>query len=67
MKLIMKTEFDNLRLNKNHDYDTDSNGDKQVVKVYSRDLLIAKKIKQKKSIRYFGIATYQDYLTQESR
>jgi hypothetical protein len=61
----MKTEFDNLRLNKNHDYETDSNGDKQVVKIYCAGLLIAKKLKQNKSIRYFGIVTYQNYLTQE--
>lgn len=65
MKLIMKTEFDNLRLNPKHDYETDSNGDKQVVKIYSGELLIAKKIKQKKSIRYFGIAGYQQYLIEE--
>ena len=65
MKLIMKTEFDNLRLNNNHDFEADSNGDKQVVKIYCGDLLIAKKIKQKKSIRYFGIATYQQYLSQD--
>lgn len=66
MKLIMKTEFDNLRDNDNHCYETDSNGDKQVVKIYSDELLIAKKIKLKKSIRYFGINNYQAYLTKES-
>lgn len=65
MKLIMKTEFDNLRLNDKHDFEVDSNGDKQVVKIYCGELLIAKKIKQKKSIRYFGISSYQQYLTQE--
>ena len=65
MKLIMKTEFDNLRLNDKHDFEADSNGDKQVVKIYCGELLIAKKIKQKKSIRYFGISSYQQYLTQE--
>ncbi len=63
MKLIMKTEFDNLRLNDDYSYDTDSNGDKQVVKLYCGELLIAKKIKHKKSIRYFGIDGYQKYLT----
>ena len=61
----MKTEFDNLRLNKNHDYETDSNGEKQVVKIYCDEVLIAKQIKLKKSVRFFGIATYQQYLTQE--
>lgn len=65
MKLIMKTEFDNLRENDNHCYETDTNGEKQVVKIYSGELLIAKKVKLKRSIRYFGIPTYQDYLTQE--
>ncbi len=66
MKLIMKTEFDNLRENDAHCYDTDSNGDKQVVKIYSDEKLIAKKITLKKSIRYFGIDGYQIYLTEES-
>ena len=65
MKLIMKTEFDNLRLNQQHDYETDSNGDKQVVKIYCGDLLIAKKLKQKKSIRYFGVTNYANYLTKD--
>lgn len=65
MKLIMKTEFDNLRENDNHLYETDSNGDKQVVKIYYGELLIAKRVKLKKSIRYFGINSYQNYLTQE--
>ncbi|OKY27989.1 hypothetical protein BI291_06455 [Thalassotalea sp. PP2-459] len=63
MKLIMKTEFDNLRLNTQHQYDTDSNGDKQVVKIYCGDLLIAKQVKVKKSIRYFGVKNYRDFLT----
>ena len=67
MKLIMKTEFDNLRLNENHDYETDSNGDKQVVKIYCGELLIAKKIKQNKSIRFFGISSYQQYLIHEDK
>ncbi|PKI16847.1 hypothetical protein [Colwellia sp. 12G3] len=65
MKLIMKTEFDNLRVNEHHDYETDNNGEKQVVKIYCGELLIAKKIKLKKSVRFFGISTYQQYLTQE--
>lgn len=65
MKLIMKTEFDNIRNNDNHNYDSDSNGDKQVVRIYCDELLIAKKVKLKKSIRYFGINNYQEYLTPE--
>lgn len=67
MKLIMKTEFDNLRLNNKHTYETDSNGDKQVVKIYCDELLIAKKVKHKKSIRFFGINGYQLYLTNEEQ
>jgi len=66
MKLIMKTEFDNLRLNPKHSYDTGSNSDKQVVKIYCAGQLIAKKLKIKKSIRYFAIKTYQQYITSES-
>ena len=58
----MKTEFDNLRCNDYYSYDTDSNGDKQIVRIYCGDKLIAKKLKQKKSIRYFGIPEYKDYL-----
>ncbi|WDE04246.1 hypothetical protein SG34_023345 [Thalassomonas viridans] len=65
MKLIMKTEFDNLRLNDDHGYETDSNGDKQVVKIYCGEQLIAKKIKQKKSLRYFGIDGYEKFLTSD--
>lgn len=64
MKLIMKTEFDNLRLNDAHDYETDRNGDKQIVKIYKGEALIAKKVKQHKSIRYFGVVGYEQYLTQ---
>ncbi len=59
----MKTEFDNLRLNSKHSYETDSNGEKQIVKIYAKELLIAKKVKHKKSLRYFGIKNYKDYLT----
>nr|WP_281556277.1 hypothetical protein [Thalassomonas sp. RHCl1] len=65
MKLIMKTEFDNLRLNDDHGYETDSNGDKQVVKIYCGEQLIAKKIKHKKSLRYFAIDGYEKFLTAE--
>ncbi|TLU64591.1 hypothetical protein FE810_10885 [Thalassotalea litorea] len=65
MKLIMRSEFDNLRLNPNHAYDTDRNGDKQVVKIYCDEKLIAKKIIHKKSIRYFGVPEYKQYLLAE--
>lgn len=59
----MRSEFDNLRLNDNHCYDTDSNGDKQIVRIYCGETLIAKRVQHKKSIRYFGIQGYQQYLT----
>ncbi|WNC72234.1 hypothetical protein RGQ13_19255 [Thalassotalea psychrophila] len=65
MKLIMRSEFDNLRLNNKHSFEVDNNTDKQVVKIYCAEILIAKRITQKKSIRYFGIKGYKDYLTEE--
>jgi len=65
MKLIMKTEFDNLKNNNAHSYQSDSNGDKQILKIYYQGTLIAKKIKLKKSIRYFAIEDYSSYLTDE--
>jgi hypothetical protein len=46
-------------------YQTDSNGEKQIVKIFSGELLIAKMIKHKKSIRYFGIKGYSQYLLAE--
>jgi len=61
----MKTEFDNLRNNPLHQYQTDANGEKQVVKIYFGELLIAKIIKLKKSIRYFGIKGYEQYLLKD--
>tara|TARA_B110000211_G_C13699784_1_gene386907 strand:+ start:130 stop:333 length:204 start_codon:yes stop_codon:yes gene_type:complete len=62
MKLIMKTEFDNLRLNPLHSYESDRNGEKQTVKIYRDSQLIAKKITLKKSIRYFAITGYTEFL-----
>lgn len=59
----MRTEFDNLRLNDKYAYQTDANGDKQVVKIYWQEKLIAKKVTHKKSIRYFGVKEYKDYLS----
>jgi hypothetical protein len=59
----MKTEFDDLRLNKNHQHEVNNNGDKQVVKIYCNNELIAKKVKIKKSIRYFGADGYSTHLT----
>jgi len=65
MKLIMKTEFDNLRLNDDYSYESDTNTNKQIVKIYCKDQLIAKMIKVKKSIRYFGVDNYQDFLSDQ--
>lgn len=65
MKLIMRSEFDNLRTNPQHSYESDVNGDKQVVKIFHNDELIAKKVTLKKSIRYFGANGYQKFLTNE--
>jgi len=62
----MKTEFDNLRLNDSHQYETDNNGNKHTVKIYRGEHLIAKKIKLKKSIRYFAIEGYRQYLIDDS-
>jgi hypothetical protein len=58
----MKTEFEKLQQNAAHSYDVDTNTDKQVLKIYCGEVLIAKKIKQKKFIRYFGVRDYQKYL-----
>ena len=65
MKLIMRSAFDNLRLNPLHGFEIDVNGDKQVVKIFRNEQLIAKKITLKKSIRYFAVKCYLRYLTAE--
>lgn len=62
----MKTEFDNLRLNDQHSYENDHNGDKHVVKIYCDNLLIAKKVQKNKSVRFFGVTGYQHYLREDS-
>ena len=62
----MKTEFDNLRLNDQHSYENDHNGDKHVVKIYCGDLLIAKQVQKNKSVRFFGVTGYQHYLREDS-
>lgn len=65
MKLIMRTEFDNLRKNPLNGYQSDVNGEKQVVKIYRNEHLIAKRVTLKKSIRYFAVSGYQQFLTDE--
>lgn len=62
----MKTEFDNLRKNPLHQYQKDANGEKKIVKIYFGELLIAKMIKLKKSIRYFGTKGYTQYLLEDN-
>ena len=62
MKLIMRSEFDSLRLDDRNEYEVDKNGDTQVVKIYRDGKLIAKKKTQKKSVRYFGVSGYEQYL-----
>lgn len=64
MQLIMKSEFDNLKNNPFHTFASDSNGDKKVIKVFVEGEMIAKKIILKKSVRFFGIKNYQQYLSQ---
>jgi hypothetical protein len=59
----MQSEFDNLQVNDNHEYDIDSCANKQVIKIYCNGLLIAKKITQNKSVRYFGAKGYKAFLT----
>lgn len=65
MQLIMKTEFDNLRLNPKHEYEVNNQGGKRAVKIYLNGNLIAKKISVKRSTRYFGVKNYTDYITYE--
>jgi len=63
----MKSEFENLSANNAHTFDSNTNGDKQVVKIYLEEELIAKKIKHKKSIRYFAVAHYKNFITLEAK
>lgn len=58
----MKSVFDNLRKNPQHSYESNVNGEKQVVKLFRNGKLIAKKITLKKSIRYFATPDHQQYL-----
>ncbi len=62
MKLITRSAFDALRLNDRNEYDTDTSGDTQIVRIYRDGNLIAKKKTQKKTVRYFAIAGYEHYL-----
>lgn len=69
MKLIMRSEFDNLRINDNHFYETDNCSGKQVVKIFNNDgILISKMIKRKTANKtktsYYGIKGFEKYLTE---
>ncbi len=65
MKLIMKSVFDNLRLNDQHTYDVDTEPFKQVVKIYRNGCLIAKKKTVKRKVQYFGIKGCEAFLTKD--
>ena len=68
MKLIMPSEFENLRINNDHGYTINTTGDKEVLRLYMDDKLIAKRIflknKKKKAKRYFGSPDFKNYLTE---
>jgi hypothetical protein len=64
MKLIMRSEFESLRLNEQNEYDTDSDRENQIVRIYRDGNLIAKKKTHKKYVRYFGAPGYEKYLSQ---
>lgn len=61
MNLIMKTEFQLIQDNNENAYSVDKNGDKETLKLFRGEKLIAKRIKHKKSIRYFGVKNYREY------
>ncbi|MDB2386210.1 hypothetical protein N9W21_02555 [Shewanella sp.] len=64
MHLIMRTQFDTLRLNDEHEYSTNDRGGKKVVKIYKDGELIAKKVSIKNSIKYFGVTGVESLLEQ---
>lgn len=66
MKLILPSEFKNLQDNDEYGYSVDRNTNKEVLKIFYKDELIAKRIKvknkKKGAIRYFGVNGYEKYL-----
>ncbi len=66
MHLIMKSQFDDLRLNDDHEYSTNDRGGKRVIKIYKNGELIAKKVTVKRSVRYFGITGVEALLQTEA-
>ncbi|MFT5788469.1 MAG: hypothetical protein ACI8SJ_000572 [Shewanella sp.] len=65
MHLIMKSQFDELRLNDEYEYSTNDRGGKKVIKIYKDGELIAKKITIKRSVQYFGVAGVEALLQPE--
>ncbi|QFU21873.1 hypothetical protein FM038_006700 [Shewanella eurypsychrophilus] len=63
MHLIMKSQFDELRLNDDFEYNADDKGGKKVVKIFKDGELIAKKVVIKHSVQYFGITGIEALLT----
>jgi hypothetical protein len=70
MKLIPKSQFDNLRVNDAHEYDINECGGKRVVKIYARGRLIAKSVKSKSThstkLQYFAVKGYDVHLQAET-
>ena len=64
MHLIMRTQFDELRLNDEYEYSTNDRGGKKVVKIYKDGELIAKKVSIKNSVQYFGVTGVEELLEQ---
>lgn len=62
MHLIMRTQFDELRLNDEYEYSTNDRGGKKVVKIYKDGELIAKKVSIKNSVQYFGVTGVEELL-----
>lgn len=63
----MKTQFDELKNNPKHHFESDINGEKRVIKVFLGNDLIAKKVQLKKSIRYFGISGVEQLLINDDK
>lgn len=62
MKLIMRSLYDELRQNDDNSYAVNTNGEDQIVKIFRDDKLIAKRVKKKKKISYFGIKNCEQFI-----
>lgn len=69
MKLILPSEFENLRVNDEHGYEVDNNSGREILKIYMGEKLIAKRKTMDNGMRtkkqYFGVKGYEQYLTKE--